>query len=225
MGNLLSPTLSTHSAKKVQQTEIAKISYPAPPPRDRIIAPMTRARTASYGVVTPPPLDRWIDAVLMLFVSLVQGAVTTLQMWLKIRPRDWHTQSETSALPRATSGMSSQGPNTTHGVILGLVPRISVGIPRGLAVIPHETHNRDSRHKAENDTAPVAATRSIAPPPNGGGAPRTAPATSGFRWGTALTTRTVRKRGHTVPHLTCARRAHLSRGSSPARGMNTSAPA
>jgi hypothetical protein len=109
---------------------------------------MTRARTVSSGVVTPPPLDRWIDAVLMLFVSLVQGATTTLQMWLRIEPRDWHMQSEASALPQAKSGKQTQESNTTHGVSLGQAerdPRIPAGRLRGLAVDPHKTDNRDSR--------------------------------------------------------------------------------
>ena len=185
---------------------------------------MTRARTASSGVGNLAAIQPLLAAVLMLCVSLVQGAVTTLKMIFNRRPRDWHTDDAREALPQATSGTSSQGPITTHGVILGLVPRISVGTPRGLTVIPLETHNRDSRHKAENDTAPVAA-RTSAPPPNGGGAPSAPIATMAIRWGTALTTRAVSRRGHTVPHLTCARRMHLARGSSPARGRTTPARA
>ncbi len=65
---------------------------------------MTRARTASYGVVTPPPLDRWIDAVLMLCVSLVQGAATTLGMIFNRTHRDWHTETAHEDLPQAKSG-------------------------------------------------------------------------------------------------------------------------
>ena len=76
-----------------------------------------------------------------------------------------------------------------------------------------------------NDTVAVAATRTSTPPPNGGGAPRTVRNTTGFRCGTALTNRTVSGRGHTVPHLTCARCAIRARGSSPVRGRNTSAHA
>ena len=186
---------------------------------------MTRARTASYGVVTPPPLQLWLHAVLMRFVSLVQGARTTLGMIFKRNHRDWHMEDAQDDLPQAKSGISSQGTNPTHRVILGLVPRISVGTPRGLSIDPHETHNQDARHKAERASADVAATRTSAPPPNGGGAPRTEPATSGLRWGTALAIRTVRTRRTTVPHLTRARRMHLARGSSPVRGRIMSAHA
>jgi hypothetical protein len=120
---------------------------------------MTRARTASNGVVTPPPLDRWIEAVLMLFVSLVQGATTTLGMIFKRTSRDWHTESAHEDLPQATSGISTQGPTHTHGVILGLVPSISAGAPRRLTVIPLETDHRDSRRKAENDSVALAPPR------------------------------------------------------------------
>jgi hypothetical protein len=69
----------------------------------RIIPPMTQARTASSGVVTPPPLDRWIDAVLMLFAELVQGVATTLGMWRRVGRRDWHTRSGSPTLPQAKS--------------------------------------------------------------------------------------------------------------------------
>jgi hypothetical protein len=157
----------------------------------RIIAPMTQARTASHGVVTPPPLDRWIDAVLMLFVELVHGVATTLGMGCIHRTRECHTTPMPAALPQAKSDI-----------------------------------------QLRNDTAVVAATRASTPPPNGGGAPRTALATSGLRWGTALTNRTVRTRRTTVSHLTRASCAHHARSSSPAhpepvegRGRNTSAHA
>ena len=117
---------------------------------------MTRARTASYGVVTPPPLDRWIDAVLMLCVSLVQGVATTLGMIFNRIHRDWHTGHAREDLPQATSGISSQGTKRIHGVILGLVPRISVGTPRGLSIDPREAINQDARHKAERDSVDLA---------------------------------------------------------------------
>ena len=119
---------------------------------------MTRARTASNGLGTPPPLDRWIDAVLMLCVSLVQGAATTLGMIFKRNYRDWHTETAHEDLPQAKSGIQLQESTHTHGVILGLVPRIPVGSSRGLSIDPHETHNRDSRDEPENDSADVAST-------------------------------------------------------------------
>jgi hypothetical protein len=149
-----------------------------------IIAPMTQARTASYGVVTPPPLDHWIDAVLMLFVELVQGVAATLGMIFNRNHRDWHTADACEDLPQAKDDI-----------------------------------------QLRDDTTVVAATRTSAPPPNGGGATCTMLNTSELRWGTALTTRTVRTRRHTVPHLTWARRTSSTRGSSPVRGRKTSAHA
>jgi hypothetical protein len=101
-----------------------------------IIAPMTQARTASSGVVTPPPLQHWLHAVLMLFVELVHGVATTLGMWRRIGRRDWHTQSGVSALPQAKSDIHlKKEANTTHGVILGPVPRISVARFRGTCCV------------------------------------------------------------------------------------------
>ena len=184
---------------------------------------MTRARTASNGLGTPPPLDRWIEAVLMLCVSLVHRAATTLGMIFKCNHRDWHTADADEALPQETSGNSTQGTNPTHGVILGLVPRIPVGSSRGLANDPLDTRNQDARVKPEHDSVDVAATRSSTPPPNGGGASRTEPTTPGVGDRPHDTHR--QDRATHRPHLTRARCAHLARSSSPVRGRKDSAPA
>jgi len=134
---------------------------------------MTRARDASHGEVTPPPLYRWIDAVLMLCANLVHNVRTTLGMICKRSLRDWHTETAREVLPQATIGISSQVTIATHGVILGLVPRISAGPTRVLAIIPLETNNWVSRHKAENDFAGVASSRmkadKVRVPREGGG--------------------------------------------------------
>ena len=165
--------------------------------------PMTRARKASNGVVTPPPLDRWIDAVLMLCVSLVQGVGATLGMWRRAAQRDWHTQSGISALPQATSGIQLQDNNHTHGVILGQAkrdPRIPVGSPRGLSIDPLDTRNQDARVKPEHDSVAVAPTRSTLVIP-GEGAQRRRPGTQG---------RQAQASRHAVPgfrlaHCVCVR--------------------
>jgi hypothetical protein len=126
-----------------------------------------------------------MEAVLLLWMSLVHGVAATLGMWLSVEQRDWHTQSDASALPQAKDDI-----------------------------------------QLRNDTLVVAAARTIAPPPpNGGGASRATLNTSGLRWGTALTTRTVRIRRTTAPHLTCARCVHLARSPSPVRGRKTPAHA
>ena len=118
---------------------------------------MTQARKASYGVMTPPPLDRWIEAVLMLLVSLAQGVAATFGMRRCGGERDWHTRSDATVLPQTKPGSRLETTTPNHAVILGLVPRIPVGSTRGQANAPLETPNRDSRHKAENDTVGVEA--------------------------------------------------------------------
>ena len=74
---------------------------------------MTRARTASLGVGDLTAIQLLLGAVLMLCVSLVQGAATTLGMIFKRRSRDWHTETAREALPQATSGNQLQEFNTT----------------------------------------------------------------------------------------------------------------
>ena len=78
------------------------------PPSAHILMPMTPARTASYGVSNPPPLQLWLHAVLMLFAELVSRAVSTLQMILVRHTRDWHTTPHEN-LPREKTGISQEG--------------------------------------------------------------------------------------------------------------------
>ena len=127
--------------------------------------PMTRARTASSGMGSLAAIQPLLDAVLMLCVSLVQAAATTLRMILNRRSRDWHTQATQEALPQAMSGPQSQGTSTPHGVMLGPVPSISVEPTRGFADNPLDTDNRESRDKPENDSVDVEAARANPPPP------------------------------------------------------------
>lgn len=79
----------------------------------RTIALMTRARNRTHGSGSPPIIQLFLEAVLRVFVSLVQGARTTLQMWWRKGQRDWDRRSETSALPMATSGIHLQERNHT----------------------------------------------------------------------------------------------------------------
>jgi len=88
--------------------------------------------------VTPPPLDRWIDVVLMLCVSLAQGVATTLGRILSRTSRDWHTAAAHEDLPQARSGNQSQGARTANGIILRLVPSPPLGASRGARIDPFE---------------------------------------------------------------------------------------
>ena len=115
----------------------------------------------------------------MLCVSLVHHVATTLGMILNRKRCDWHTADAYEDLPEATSGISSPGTHTTHGVILGLKPGISVGPSRGLDIdrletqTPHQSQKsfsgltrdpfclatpaeKDARVKPEHDSVGVA---------------------------------------------------------------------
>ena len=76
----------------------------------RILMAMIRARNAAKGLVTPPPLHRLMEAVLLLCVSLVQGAVSTLRMIFSKRSRDWHTTTQAEPLPQATNRIHAPTP-------------------------------------------------------------------------------------------------------------------
>ncbi len=112
MGNPLIPTNSAPYAKKVQHTESAKNILSSTDSGGRILRFMTRARTASLGMAKLTAIQPLLGAVLMLCVSLVQGAATTLGMIFKRRSRDWHTETAHEDLPQATSGIQRQEPNS-----------------------------------------------------------------------------------------------------------------
>ena len=105
---------------------------------------MTRARTASHGVGTPPPLDRWIDAVLMLFVSLVQGVATTFGMRFNRQHRDWHTDTTREALPQTKPDIHIKE-ETLSPESRAALRRVSpLEHPKGQATAPSESHNGKS---------------------------------------------------------------------------------
>jgi hypothetical protein len=127
------------------------------------MAAMTQARKAAHGLGNPPPLDRWIDAVLLLCAALVQGVVTTLGMWRRVGQRDWHTQSGSLALPRVKGDIHIKESIPPTESFSGL-SRESLLDHRGDSQIdPLEPHNQDSRDKPENGTIDVA--RPVSPQP------------------------------------------------------------
>ena len=152
--------------------------------RGLIVLRMTRARTASYGVVTPPPLDRWIDAVLMLFASLVQGVVATFGMRRWIGQRDWHAQSGSSALPQTKPDIHLKEDTIPTESLSALCRESLLEHPKGLTNDPVETRNQDSRDKPENDPVDAEALEAgKARVPGGGRDPASAQS--------ALPTRTI----------------------------------
>ena len=112
---------------------------------------MTRARPTSYGVVTPPPLHRWMHAVLMLVVCLVQGVGATFRMRFNRRPHDWHMGAAQEALPQTKPDIHLKDPATPTESCSGLSRASLLANPKGLANDPLETRNQDSRDKPEND--------------------------------------------------------------------------
>jgi len=84
--------------------------------------PMTRARAASSGMGSLAAIQPLLGAVLMLCVSLVQAAATTLRMILNRRRPDWHRQATDKDLPQATSGNHTKDPSGL-GSILSLAPQ------------------------------------------------------------------------------------------------------
>ena len=64
---------------------------------------MTQARTRANEVGSPSLPQLWLDALLRLFVELVQNVVATLRLKL-LRPlRDWHTETAETSQPAETT--------------------------------------------------------------------------------------------------------------------------
>jgi len=125
--------------------------------RGLIVLRMTRARTLASGLGNPPLLQRLLDAVTCAFVCLVQGVATTFGMRFKHRARDWHTGSVREALPQTKPDIQSQDPTTPTESLSALCRESLLANPKGLAIDPLETLNRDSRDKPENDPVDVGA--------------------------------------------------------------------
>ncbi|RYY93086.1 MAG: hypothetical protein EON61_25475, partial [Alphaproteobacteria bacterium] len=71
---------------------------------------MTRQKHAHTGLVTPSPLDHWIDATLRVFAMLVLSVVSTLQMACRRRPVIG-IQAMPPALPKVKTDTQHQEPN------------------------------------------------------------------------------------------------------------------
>ncbi len=68
---------------------------------------MTRHKHAHTGLVTPSPLDRWIDATLRAFAMLVHYVVSTLQM-IRRPDRVNATRAMPAVLPRAKTDTTKE---------------------------------------------------------------------------------------------------------------------
>ena len=119
---------------------------------------MTRARPLASGLGNPPLLQLLLDAVTCAFVCLVQGVRATFGMRFNHQPRDWHMGETQEALPPTKPDIHTEENLTTPTVSFSGLSRESLlENPKGLAVSPLETINRDSRDKPENDLVDVEA--------------------------------------------------------------------
>ena len=178
------------------------------------MAPMTRTRARTYGVITPSTRQPLLAAMLRAFAWLVSNVASMFATIFNRTARDWHTDdARKDQLP-------------TPNDLTGKVQHAS----QGTTPYSPATKNNNARYTAAYDASAAESARSSAPPPNGGGAACTPISTMAFRWGADLTTRPIKRgkgrtRRHTVPHLTCTRRAHRACSSSPVRGRTTPARA
>ena len=120
---------------------------------------MTRARSHTWAVGISPLIQPLLEAVLCVFVSLVHSVRATFGMRRWIGTRDWHTQSETSALPQTKPDIRKKASPNQQRSFSGKrsASRESrLETSWGKADRPLETLNRESRHKAENDTVGIA---------------------------------------------------------------------
>jgi hypothetical protein len=75
---------------------------------------MTPAQTRAHGLVTPSPLDHWIDAMLRAFVELVRNVASTLRMTRNRPLRDWHTDQTHASLPGEKTDTQQQETTRLH---------------------------------------------------------------------------------------------------------------
>ena len=165
---------------------------------------MTRARTASNGVGTPQPLDRWIDAVLMLFVSLVQGVATTFGMRFNRQPRDWHTDTTREALPQTKPDIHIEEEDLLPQSRAALCRTSLLDHPKGQANAPSESHNGKSRNHG-TDTQPLEACNARVP--GEGRGPVSAPRALLPRTAFAVIPVEVRQRASAMTRCVCRRPA------------------
>ena len=175
---------------------------------------MTRHKHTHIGLVTPSPLDRWIDATLRVLAMLVHCVLSTLQM---IRRRDAvnATQPTPAVLPRVKTDTIKEhpaAPQSSYPIALMLRSAASLRVSKHEGVLTHASHKLQQQWDRF-------------PPPSGGGAKRTARWSAKIRWGTALTHLAIGDTSRkTVPHLGVTRANTCARPSSPARGRINPAP-
>jgi len=125
--------------------------------RGRRMVAMTRARSHTWAVGITPLIQPLLEAVLCVVMSLVHSVVATFGMRRCGGRRDWHTHSGPSALPQTKPDIHLKDPATPTESLSALCRESLLEHPKGFALGPLETLNRDSRDKPENDTGGVEA--------------------------------------------------------------------
>ena len=156
-------TLKALTSRFVGKRKNLHAAFSPGPSTRRILSDMTLARPPAHGLASPSLSQLSLTALLCVIAELVRSVAVMLGMRNRRQVRVCDTIQMPEALPQATHD-THQEANSTHGVILGLVPRISVGPTQGLANTPREAINQDARHKAEHDTVDVAQAADAGPP-------------------------------------------------------------
>ena len=120
---------------------------------------MTQARTTAPGLGNPPLIQLLLEAVACAFVCLVETVRATFGMRFNRRDHDWHMTPAHDALPQTKPDTHQKASHHQQRSFSGKrsASRESwLETPWGQTDIPLETRNRDSRHKAENDTVEAA---------------------------------------------------------------------
>jgi len=104
---------------------------------------MTRHKHTHTGLVTPSPLDRWIDAMLRVFAMLVQNVASTLQM-IRRRPPVIGTRETPAVLPRETSDTSKETHAAQHRSPIALMLRRPKAVSKHERVLTTVSHTSPS---------------------------------------------------------------------------------
>jgi hypothetical protein len=104
---------------------------------------MTRHKHTHTGLVTPSPLDRWIDAMLRVLAMLVSSVRSTLQMTRRLAA-ECHSDVTPAGLPRETSDTNQETTAAQHSSPITLILRDREAIvskDEGVLTPVSQTHN------------------------------------------------------------------------------------
>src|SRR5262245_13349680 len=106
---------------------------------------MTRHKDLQTGLVSPSPLDRWINALLHAFAMLISFVRSTCSMRLIRRAPECHSDATPEALPCRDSGMDKE---LTQAAASGHTADTSRKTPEALMLRTIAQAIVDSNHEA-----------------------------------------------------------------------------